>query len=125
MDVLLSGVLISKKYVPKHITAVLIELATKGYLRIREYEKKKYEFVKGDKDYTDLPDHLKTLLDGIFQNGSTVKAKDLNNFFNTAYKAYMEANAYLKEKEILSTAKMRKRICILFWEVFWYFFVLC
>ena len=109
MDVLLSGILISGKYVPKHITAVLIELATKGYLKIREYEEKKYEFVKGSKDFTELPEYLKILLEGIFKKGDTVKTKDLKNFFNTTNKSYMEANAYLKENGIISSDKVKKK----------------
>lgn len=109
MDSLLGGTLISQKFVPKYITAVLIELATKGYLKIREYEKKKYEFVKREKDGKDLPIHLKTLFDAIFAHGDVVPVKKLTNFYYTASKVYLEANEYLKEKDILSNDMLKRK----------------
>ena len=53
MDALSSSTLLqSRFFVPKNVSALLIEMAIKGYYKIREYKKKKYEFVKGDKDYS-------------------------------------------------------------------------
>ena len=109
MDSLLSATLISNKFKGKYITAVLIELATKGYLKIREYEKKKYEFVKREKDGKDLPKHLKTLFDAIFAHGDVVPLKKLSNFYTTANKVYLEGYQYLKEEEILSNEKLKKK----------------
>jgi len=109
MDSLLGGTLISQKFVAKHITAVLIELATKGYLKIREYEKKKYEFVKKEKDSKELSPHLKTLFDSIFVYGDVVPIKKITNFYHTATKVYMEANEYLKEKDILSNTALKRK----------------
>ena len=109
MDSLLGGTIIHKKFVAKHITAVIIELATKGYLKIREDEKKKYEFVKREKDGKDLPIHLRTLFDAIFKNGDVVPVKKLTNFYLTASKSYLEANVYLKEQGIFSNDVMKKK----------------
>lgn len=109
MDCLLAGTLIKQKFVAKNITAVLIELATKGYLKIREYEKKKYEFVKKDKDGTDLPVYLKSLFDAIFAHGDVVPLKKLTTFFTTSNKVYLESYQYLKEKDILSSSLIKKK----------------
>lgn len=109
MDSLLAGILISNRFNPKYITAVLIELATKGYLKIREYEKKKYEFVKREKDGKDLPVHLKTLFDAIFAHGDVVPVKKLTNFYYTASKVHIEANQYIKEKGIFSNDILKRK----------------
>jgi uncharacterized membrane protein YgcG len=109
MDSLLSGTLIGGKFNGKYITAVLIELATMGYLKIREYEKKKYEFVKREKDGNDLPKHLKALFDAIFAHGDVVPLKKLTNFYTTANKVYLEGYQYLKDEDILSNENIKMK----------------
>ncbi|KKP55706.1 MAG: putative membrane protein (DUF2207) [candidate division WS6 bacterium GW2011_GWF2_33_92] len=103
MDSLLAGTLLTGSYNSKYITAVLIELATKGYFKIREYEDKKYEFIKKDKDGSDLPSHLKSLFDAIFAHGLIVPIKKLTNFYSTANRVYGEGYQYLKDNDFLST----------------------
>ncbi len=109
MNALLAGSLISQSFTPKYITAVLIELATKGYLKIREYEKNKYEFVKREKDSNDLPSYLKNLFDSIFSSGDVVLMSKLTNFYTTANKAHAEAAEYLKEKNIFDRKIVKKK----------------
>ena len=109
MDSLLSSVLLNSKFNGKHITAVLIELATKGYLKIREYEKKKYEFVKREKDGQDLPKHLKKLFDAIFAYGDIVPLKKLTNFYTTANTVHSEAFQHLKERNLISKSSVTKK----------------
>lgn len=110
MDALLSaGIYTPSKFNPKYISAVLIELATKGYLKIREFEKNKYEFVKRDKDGSDLSPHLKDLFNAIFAHGDVVPIKKLSNFYLTANKVNTEATHYLKDQDLLSVSKMNAR----------------
>jgi len=109
MDILTSGALLSPVFKTKYITASFIELATNGYLKIREYEKKKYEFVKRDKDGSDLPAHLKSLFDAIFAHGDVVPISKLTNFYTTANTVYNEAYKLLKEKDLLSASKIGKK----------------
>ena len=106
MDVLVSGILLKQRYNPKYITATLIELAVNGYLKIREYKKKKYEIVKREKDSDDLPTYFKSLYDAIFAHGDVVPLNKLTSFFTTANKVYLEGFSSLKERGLLSTKKI-------------------
>lgn len=102
MDSLLSNVLYKNISSNKGIYASLIEMAIKGYYKIREYEKNKYEFVKSDKDSSTLSKHLKVLYDAIFVYGDVVPLKKLTNFYTTSASSLLEVGKHLKEKEIFN-----------------------
>ena len=105
MDSLSSSLLMRNIQQSKNVSAVLIEMAIKGYYKIREYEKKKYEFVKSEKDYKSLPQHITTILDGIFAYGDVVPIKKLTNFYMASNKGLSEAKKYLKENDLISGSK--------------------
>lgn len=68
------------------ITSVIIDLAYKGYIKIKELGKKglftsvKYEFVKL-KDTSDLTPAEKKITDALFKSGDTVNTDELKNKF--------------------------------------------
>ncbi|MFA5070524.1 MAG: DUF2207 domain-containing protein [Patescibacteria group bacterium] len=91
------GVLIDEKADLQDITATIIDLAYRGYLKIYEGEgktlltrSKKYRFekLKDFENDSGLKDYEKKLLDGIFGHRDSVKLEDLKDKF------------YLKIKEI-------------------------
>lgn len=117
MDVLLSGILYTNTLDPKYITATIIELATKGYLKIREYDKKKYELIKREKDISNLSEHLRMLYNALFENGDAVAVDKLANFQSKSSKVYLNSYQYLKDTGILSIDKITRKniytvICI-------------
>ncbi len=103
-DALSSSMLIKGKENNKATSALLIETAVKGYCKIREYEDKKYEFVKL-KDYTSESEHVRTILDGIFKGGDTVQMNKLSTFYSTTAAAYSKVRKFLKEKKYVSSDK--------------------
>jgi uncharacterized membrane protein len=68
------------------VTATIIDLAVRGYLKIEEVEKEWYQF-KHDWKLTKLPKeeelrrYERTLYDGLFKDGDEVKISDLKNKF--------------------------------------------
>ncbi len=82
------GLLIKEKFQNKFITATLIDLAIRGYLKIIEKEKKglfgkgkDYSFECLSKSLADLKGYEKLLLEGIFGSKTEVDLKDLENKF--------------------------------------------
>lgn len=113
MDVLSSATLLkSSVFVSKNISALLIEMAIKGYYKIREYEKKKYEFVKGEKDFNKLPTHIKTVLDAIFAYGDTVPINKLKTFYVASNQSFTESRKDLKAKGYISSKKETLKLII-------------
>jgi uncharacterized membrane protein YgcG len=108
-DALTSGLMIRQHFNTKKTTAALIELAIKGYFKIREQKKGKYEFVKGKKDSSSLPAHLKELVDGIFAYGDTVPISKMDTFYVVANKANSLALKELKNKGIYSIQKKKAK----------------
>ncbi|KPJ54706.1 hypothetical protein AMJ47_03625 [Parcubacteria bacterium DG_72] len=81
------GVLVKQKIEIKEIIATVINLAVRGYLRIKEEEKgflvfkhKEYTFEKL-KDFNDLKPFERKILDALFKKGNTVSTSDLKNKF--------------------------------------------
>jgi uncharacterized membrane protein YgcG len=108
-DSLTSSIIIKNIFNSKNISALLIEMAQKGYFKIREYKKNKYEFVKLEKDYGNLPDYISELLEAIFTHGDVVPMKKLTNFYTTSNKAFVKAQRHLKSIEAFSTKKRTLR----------------
>lgn len=109
MDCLSSSILLKNSYNTKNISALLIELAQRGYYKIKEYKKNKYELIKLEKDINELPQHLKILPEAIFAYGETVPLSKLTNFYSTASRAYTQSVTYLDENEYFSKARKNKR----------------
>ncbi|MDD3006213.1 MAG: DUF2207 domain-containing protein [Candidatus Pacebacteria bacterium] len=93
-----AGTMVDEKCDQKELSAEIIELAVKGYLKIRRQEKEmlfvksaEYYFEKLKEADESLSEHEKILLGGIFEKGNSVKLSDLKNTF---YKKY---NLFVKE----------------------------
>ena len=88
------GTLYDEKVDTRDISAVIIDLAVRGYLKIKEIENKNilgikskdYQFVDTGKNQNDLVNYEKEIMDGIFEEGKTVKLSDLKNKFYTHVK---------------------------------------
>ena len=80
------GTLIDFKADPLDVTATIIDLAVRGYLKIEEIEKSGI-FHKADwkltklKESDDLKPYELTLHDGLFESGDEVQLSDLHNTF--------------------------------------------
>jgi hypothetical protein len=80
------GTLIDFDAGPLDVTATIIDLAVRGYLKIEEMDKAWYQF-KHDWQLTKLPKdeplkrYERTLYDGLFKDGDVVKLSDLKNKF--------------------------------------------
>lgn len=105
-DVLSSSLLIkdSLKENNKAVSAMLIEMAVKGYYKIREYEDKKYEFVK-QKEFTNESEHGKTIMNKLFAIGDTVQMSKLSEFSNTTITALSQVRSFLKNNGYVSSSK--------------------
>jgi len=72
------GALIDEKIQTKDITAILIYLAVKGYLKIKKINNNDWELIK-QKDFLDLQDWQCGLMNEIFKHQETVKLSALKN----------------------------------------------
>lgn len=74
-----TGALIDEKVHPKDVSAQIVDLARRGYLKIRENKQNDFSFIKQKeyKDDTTLQPFEVKLLDGIFKKGTDVRVKDL------------------------------------------------
>lgn len=81
------GVLADERADTLDVTSSIVDLATKGYLKIKEIPKKwtfgkvDYELTKIDKKHDDLESYEKELLQGLFKTGDVVKVSDLKTKF--------------------------------------------
>jgi uncharacterized membrane protein len=76
-----TGFIIDKAIDHKELTGTLIQLAQRGYLKIKHEEKKNFTFIK-TKDYisdSTLRDFEKKILEGIFSGGDEVNVNDLKD----------------------------------------------
>jgi len=88
------GTLYDEKVDTRDISAVIIDLAVRGYLKIKEIENKNilgikskdYQFVDTGKNQKDLVNYEKEIMDGVFEEGKTAKLSDLKNKFYTHVK---------------------------------------
>lgn len=95
------GTIVYQKTRTKDISAELIYLAVKGYLKIKQFEKKNFGILKNTdyeltllKDITDLPEFDQKLLSKLFLTpvvGSVVTLSSLNNKFYTAIHSIMNS----------------------------------
>src|SRR5690606_35918823 len=89
-----SGVVLSYRLDTKHVSATIIDLAIRKYIRINEVVKKKllkdkttYSFILLNTDWSQLKKHESKILGGIFTGAATtgkeVELDDLKNKFYT------------------------------------------
>jgi hypothetical protein len=110
----LSGFLYTKRPQNKYLTANLIDLAVRGYLKIKQISKRKYELVKTDKAYDGLDDVEQELLDGIFKKGDTVEIDKISStFYRTVNIINAKINKQVYEKELFSKERKKKRNTLL------------
>lgn len=109
------GTLFDEKVDLKDISSVIIDLAVRGYLKIKETEKKallgkktEYEFIKTGKSINDLDNYEQEIYNGIFSAGNDiVKLDDLKNKFyrnipsikNLLYQKVTKAKYFEKNPE--------------------------
>lgn len=90
------GTLVDEHANPLDVTATIVDLAVRGFLRIEEIPKKGW-FGKTDwrlfklKDGDGLLRYEKKLLDGLFQSGDEVELSDLKRKFATRLRGVQEA----------------------------------
>lgn len=96
------GVVLDEKTDPKDISATIVDLAVKGYLKIKQIEEKKifskstdYEFTKLKEADKNLSDYEKKIFNNIFDSGSSKKLSDLKNKFYTHLKEIKDTLYYL------------------------------
>lgn len=82
------GTIVDERVDAKDISATIIQLAVRGYLKIREIEQKKllfsskdYELVKSKEADAALHEYEKTIFQGIFDAGETRTVSSLKNKF--------------------------------------------
>ena len=109
-DVLSSGILYkdSNSLRSKYISALLIEMCTKGYCKIKEYKKKKYEIIKLAEFPLESP-HAISILTSIFAHGDTVSLDKLTDFYTTSITAYHTARNSIEKLGYYSTKRVRSR----------------
>ncbi len=80
---------LKEKFLPKDISAEIIHLAIKGYLKIKRTEKKfwlfklhDYELIKLDKDRSSLKSSQKKILNFLFREGSRVSLNKISQRSN-------------------------------------------
>jgi uncharacterized membrane protein YgcG len=87
------GLLLDEKADTLDVTATIVDLAVRGYLRITEVQKdnfvsrlfgaKDWQLDRTDKDESGLLPYEVTVLNGLFADGPSVKLSDLKNEFYT------------------------------------------
>ena len=89
-----AGTLIDESADMRDITATVVDLAVRGFLRIEETEEKAFLGMITKRDYVfhrltpsagamALEQHESRVLDGLFEGGGAVKLSDLDNEFYT------------------------------------------
>ena len=88
-----AGTLVVDRVEPRDITAVLVDLAVRGYIKIAEVDHKglllshkDYELhlLKDQSQWTDLTDYERTMLQQVFGGGTMIHISELRNRFYTA-----------------------------------------
>ena len=102
------GTLIDDSTDPRDITSTLVDLAVKGFVKIREtqekgffHNSKDYEFdlLKDRSQWTGLASHEMVMLENVFGGGQTTKLSSLKNRFYTAIPTIKQnIKAQLKSK---------------------------
>ncbi|HXZ81265.1 MAG TPA: DUF2207 domain-containing protein [Terriglobales bacterium] len=89
-----TGALIDDGVQPRDVTCTLVDLAVRGYVKIKEIQEKVLLFTHKDYEFTllkpmpqwgnDLAPHERVMLENVFQGGEVVRLSSLKNRFYTA-----------------------------------------
>lgn len=124
------GTLVDEKADNKDISAMIINLAVKGFLKIKEDTKNKYSIIKINNDYSSLDDIEKTIMTNLFSQGKIVKLSDLHenlgkeidSIQSSLYDKMIDKKYFIKNPE-----KVRTNNCVLAvlfmilpWGLFWF-----
>ena len=92
-----AGLLLDESVDPKDATATIIDLASRGYIKITELPKQ-FFFVRDwslqktkSPGGSDLAEYERLIFDGLFKDGDTVKLSDLRGHFYTTLHAAQKA----------------------------------
>ena len=110
----------------QYVTATIIDLAVKKYLKIKETEKtgffggKDWEITLIKDDYSNLKDYEIAVLEGVFDgsasNGDSVSVSDMKNkFYTHLTEISNKANDSLTEKQLIDPAGNLYRI--IYWAI--------
>ena len=111
------GYALDEEITDQEMMTMVLYFANKGYLRIREYKKKKYEFIKSAEIDESEPEFAKTLFNGLFSGKDTVRANKIPTSF---YKKLQNAkeklqSSYKKQRgQVISPESFVSRILIVF-----------
>jgi len=107
---MLSGFVYTKKFLNKYITASLIDLAVRGYLKIKQLSKKQYELIRTEKKDTLLVETEKELLKGIFGEKETMEIRKISNsFYRTVNRIIIKIGNQVYEEELFSKKRKKMR----------------
>lgn len=126
------GTLIDQKADTRDVTATIIDLATRGYLKIEEvpkswlFGKVDYKLTKKIKDNGDLLDYEKKLYDEFFDNRDSVKISSLKNTFyqelskvkDSLYENMVAKKLFTKRPDKIRTKYFATAIVLLFMGAF-------
>ena len=99
------GMLVNQKPRMQDISATIVDLATRGFLKIFEIEQrsiiriKKYGFERLQEDLSGLHNYEREIMKGLFESGDRVTQDDLTNKFYTHNDAIMNRGI---KKEVLA-----------------------
>ncbi|HMK31721.1 MAG TPA: DUF2207 domain-containing protein [Terriglobales bacterium] len=89
-----TGALIDDGVQPRDVTCTLVDLAVRGYVKIKEVQEKVLLFTHKDYEFTllkpmaqwgsDLAPHERVMLENVFQGGEVTRLSSLKNRFYTA-----------------------------------------
>lgn len=128
-----TGLLIDKKPDHKEVTATLIHLAQRGYLKIRKEESKlpifetdtfTFDLLKDFSSDSTLAKYEKTLLDGIFDSGTSTSTKKLKKSLHLGKKIQefmTEVESELDREQLLEKPLEKARathLLLLFFSLF-------
>lgn len=128
------GTVYDEKVDAKDISAIIIDLAVRGYLKIKETKSKgvfgiestDYEFVSTGKDQKNLAYYEKEILHGIFENDDTATLSDLKEEFykrvknikDDLYKNVVKDGYFLKNPESIRNIYVGIGMTLVFLGIF-------
>ena len=111
---ILSGFLYSKRLQNKYITADIIDLAVRGYIKIKQISKKKYELIRTEKEDTDLDSIEQELLEGLFKGQESVQMDKISSsFYTTVNRIAVSSDKELYKKELFSKNRKKMKVKLL------------
>lgn len=92
----------------KYISAEIIELAVKGYIKIKQIKKKEYELIRTSKSDKELAEEQQLLLSGLFSKGDVVNTKKMDTkFYRTVTKIRNTITSRMTSDKMYSEGKIK------------------